>query len=137
MTEILEHYQQYVPCTPCKKNIPQTCFIQDLKFITTLVGGDYLSVARTRGTQLIRSSHSLGGMLPVAEDWHAKVCFWKGGGGRGARHLELNHTHIYYIKLLSNHHSIIIADKFQLLIHFDTNDGLVAPFLIQSGFYNA
>ena len=43
------------------------------------MGGDYLSVARAHGAQLIRNTselemHRLNGMLPVAEDWHAKVC---------------------------------------------------------------
>ena len=76
MTEILQHYQTYVPSISCEKNIPGTGIAQDKKFVTTLVGGDYLSVARARGAQLIRSTseltkHSLGGMLPVAEDWHA------------------------------------------------------------------
>ena len=46
---------------------------------TIPVGGDYLSVARARGSQLIRtnskcSRDKLEGMLPVAEDWHAKLC---------------------------------------------------------------
>ena len=53
---------------------------KDKQFLTTLLGGDYLSVARARGAQLIRSTselvkHTLAGILPVAEDWHAKVCF--------------------------------------------------------------
>ena len=80
MTEILEHYQTYVPSLTCEKDIPEAGLTEDKCFLPTLVGGDYLSVARARGAQLIRSTselvkHTLGGILPVAEDWHAKVCF--------------------------------------------------------------
>ena len=78
MTNILEHYQSYVPAVNCEVVIPQEGTVQDKKFLTTLVGGDYLSVARARGAQVIRSTleltkDTLNGMLPVAEDWHAKV----------------------------------------------------------------
>ncbi len=80
MTEILEHYQLYVPSLSCEKYIPDTGVTDDKEFLTTLLGGDYLSVSRARGAQLIRSTselvrHTLAGILPVAEDWHAKVCF--------------------------------------------------------------
>ena len=79
MTDILEHYQKYVPSVPCETSIPETGTVQDKKFLTTLVGGDYLTVARARGAQIIRSTSeltedSLQGLFPVAEDWHAKVC---------------------------------------------------------------
>ena len=80
MMDILDHYQNYVPSVSCEKDIPDTSRMEDNHFLTTLVGGDYLSVARARGAQLIRSTselekHKLNGILPVAEDWHAKVCF--------------------------------------------------------------
>lgn len=81
MTEILDHYQTYVPAVNYEVSIPQEkdMLRQDKKFLTTLVGGDYLSVARARGVQVIRSTSeltkdTLNGLLPVAEDWHAKVC---------------------------------------------------------------
>ncbi len=80
MTEILEHHHSYVPAVNCEVVIPQENGpLQDQKFLTTLVGGDYLSVARARGAQVIRSTSelmkdTLNGLLPVAEDWHAKVC---------------------------------------------------------------
>ena len=43
-------------------------------FITTLVGGDYLSTARARGAMLNRGNselqeHALKVFLPVSEDW--------------------------------------------------------------------
>lgn len=46
----------------------------------TLVGGDQLTVARIRGAQKIRgnsekSEDRFDGLLPVAEDWHTKMCF--------------------------------------------------------------
>ena len=45
----------------------------------TLVGGDQVTVARIRGAQRIRgnseTSQRLEGILPVAEDLHAKMCF--------------------------------------------------------------
>ena len=80
MTDILEHYQNYIPSVPSEKDIPEAGITEDRHFATTLVGGDYLSVARARGSQLIRftselEKHTLNGILPVAEDWHAKVCF--------------------------------------------------------------
>ena len=79
MTEILEHFHTYVPSVNYEVSIPERGTVQDKHFLTTLVGGDYLSVARARGAQIIRSTseleqHTLGGLLPVAEDWHAKVC---------------------------------------------------------------
>ena len=51
----------------------------DQQLVTTVVGGDYLTAARMRGTQRIRgnsetSADRFDGLLPVAEDWHAKVC---------------------------------------------------------------
>ena len=106
---MLEHYQAYVPSITCDKSIPGTGIAQDQKFVTTLVGGDYLSAAQTRGAQLIQSTseltkHSLGGMLPVAEDWHAKVCFMEASLFQYLSH----NTHVgglilvqFYCKVLS------------------------------------
>ena len=78
MTDILEHYQSYVPAVNYQLLIPQEGTVRDKKFLISLVGGDYLSVARARGAQVIRSTSeltndTLNGMLPVAEDWHTKV----------------------------------------------------------------
>ena len=43
-----------------------------------MLGGDYLSVSRARGAQIIRSNselerHRLDMFHPCAEDWHCKV----------------------------------------------------------------
>ena len=76
MIDILEEYKKYIPSSSVtlQEPIPESNVTEDKSYVTTLVGGDYLSVARDRGAQLIREMHRLNGMLPVAEDWHAKVC---------------------------------------------------------------
>ena len=53
--------------------------IHDNKFYTSIIGGDQPTTARIRGAQLIRSDTAtntlrLDGLLPAAEDWHAKMC---------------------------------------------------------------
>ena len=79
MVEILEHYQQYIPHGNVNVNVPGSTETVDKQYITTLIVRDYLSASRARGGQIIRSNsefqeHGLGGIMPVAEDWHAKVC---------------------------------------------------------------
>lgn len=56
--------------------------LKDHILVTTLVGGDQLTTARARGAQLIQSDYDsskdrLAGLLPVTEDWHAKMCLMK------------------------------------------------------------
>lgn len=51
-------------------------------FHRTLLGGDQLTAARTRSSCLARVDHGssgkrLSGVLPVIEDWHAKMCYLK------------------------------------------------------------
>ena len=82
MADILEEYKQYVPSytVTLDEQILKEDITEDRVYITTLVGGDYLSAVRAREAQYIRGSaelreHQLNGMLPMAEDWHAKVCF--------------------------------------------------------------
>lgn len=87
MIDILEHIQQYVPAKEeCRELIdPVTkdaMILKDHILVTTLVGGDQLTTARARGAQLIRSDcdsskDHLAGLLPVTEDWHAKMCLMK------------------------------------------------------------
>ncbi len=83
MIDILEHIQQYVPVKEIQRerSVPGRgkLIVNDQLYLTIPVGGDYLSVVRARGSQLIRSNSEcsrdkLEGMLPVAEDWHAKLC---------------------------------------------------------------
>ena len=49
-------------------------------FSHVLIGGDQLTAARIRGAhRVVRNSNNgqerLEGLVPVVEDWHAKVCF--------------------------------------------------------------
>ena len=82
MMDILEEYKKYVPSkvVTLEEPIPGDDIVEDKLYVSTLLGGDYLSVARAREAQYIRRSselkeNRLDGMIPVAEDWHAKVCF--------------------------------------------------------------
>jgi L1 cell adhesion molecule like protein len=88
MMKILEHIQTYSPskqverefAVPGKTGEEATISIKDKQYAMTLVGGDQLTVARMRGAQRIRgnsenSEERFDGVLPVAEDWHAKICF--------------------------------------------------------------
>ena len=84
MMDILEHIQSYVPSKYVQRqmSVPRSdevVTLDDQDFATTLMGGDQLTVARARGAQLIRSNSEsntdrLVGVLPVCEDWHAKLC---------------------------------------------------------------
>ena len=45
-----------------------------------VLGGDQLTAARARGSKRIRHNEERGkdrleGLMPVVEDWHAKMCF--------------------------------------------------------------
>ena len=51
----------------------------DVVYVYMFSGGDQLTAARARSGQRIRSNSLRGkdrleGMVPVIEDWHAKVC---------------------------------------------------------------
>ena len=53
---------------------------QNQEYWTTLLGEDLLSIVRARGAQRIQSNFAtkkdkLNSLLPVAEDWHRKLCF--------------------------------------------------------------
>ncbi len=81
IVDILEHCKKYVPCKTVilSEPLPGTDCTEDKEYVHTLIGGDYLSVARARGAQHIRRTseleiYRLDGLLPVTEDWHAKVC---------------------------------------------------------------
>ena len=83
MIDILKHVQRYVPVKDVQRELSvpgeEKIVVNDQQYLTIPVGGDQLSVARARGAQLIRSNsecskEKLEGMLPVAEDWHAKLC---------------------------------------------------------------
>ena len=87
MIKVLEKMHTYVPSKdverefkiPNEEGPDSSIKVNDKKFTTLLVGGDQLTVARIHGVQMIRgnsvtSEERFEGLLPVAEDWHAKVC---------------------------------------------------------------
>ena len=87
MMKILEHLQQYSPSKKVEKELQvpnpggqsSVLKVEDDQLVMTVVGGDYLTAARMRGAQRIHgnsenSGDRFDGLLPVAEDWHAKVC---------------------------------------------------------------
>ena len=58
--DILEHYKQYLPSKTVQLNekIPGSEDTEDAAYIKTLLGGDYLSVARVRGAQSIKEQQN-------------------------------------------------------------------------------
>ena len=84
MIDVLEHIQSYVPSKYVQREMSvlrseEVVILEDQDFAITLMGSDQLTVARARGVQLIRSNSGnntdcLAGVLPVCEDWHAKLC---------------------------------------------------------------
>ena len=85
MVDILQHLQKYAPSTSHTRevSVPTTNEVRSLTkiaFHRLLFGGDQLTAKRARGGVRIRnnstnSADRLEGLLPVAEDWHAKVIF--------------------------------------------------------------
>ena len=85
IVDILDELQKYAPSTSQTKDvpIPNSSEVRSLKEITfhrLLFGGDQLTAKRARAGIRIRnnstnSADRLKGLLPVAEDWHAKVVF--------------------------------------------------------------
>ena len=69
MAKIMDHMNQYVPRST--SNHP----------VTTMLGGDLLTVQRAIGVQEDRRDSSSqarwGGMVPVIEDWHALGNFYQ------------------------------------------------------------
>ena len=58
MINILEEYKKYIPSKPVilKEAIPGASTTDDETYLTTLLGGDYLSVARAHSAQFIRGT---------------------------------------------------------------------------------
>ena len=86
MSKILEKFHQYVPTEPSEGTITlpddTTRSIDNTLFFQLLMGGDQLTVARVRGTAALRATHDthlecLSGIVPVIEDWHARMNFMK------------------------------------------------------------
>ena len=78
MIDIMSYLHKYVPCT---LEIQDQCSSKE-KLYPLCFGGDQLSVARYRGSRLIRSNSTtptqrLEGLVGVSEDWHAEVTLLK------------------------------------------------------------
>ena len=97
MVDILTHMHQYVPFHAETKTLEvqgaegsEQVQIQIERLHRILIGGDQLTAERVKGAQNLRknSTHAVGrleGLVPVSEDWHAKVCF-----------LQVLHAHLIY-----------------------------------------
>ncbi len=83
MISIMEHMHQYVPSITSTERIDipnrdELTTIDRVQQFPLLFGGDQLTVKRARGSKRIRSNSTnardaLQGLIPVCEDWHAKV----------------------------------------------------------------
>lgn len=83
MVDIMSHLHQYVPAVEYtnKVFIPSTgeiVEVQHAAYHKVLFGGDQLTATRARGAQKTRVNSisplaRLDGLIPCAEDWHAKV----------------------------------------------------------------
>ena len=64
----------------------QAILVRNVNFLPILLGGDQLTAARARGSKSLRASHDsakdrLDGLVPVVEDWHARVTENRKGEG--------------------------------------------------------
>ena len=87
MIDIIDHHHQYVPKTSSTSSFPLNDGSKDVEvtnynFHQILFGGDQLTCARARGSQLDRvtsdnNKGQLQGVIPCFEDWHVKVVILK------------------------------------------------------------
>jgi L1 cell adhesion molecule like protein len=87
MVSILESLQRYVPIYSQEETFVDPEDNEEMLltldvFHYLLFGGDQLTVERANGSKRGRDNESRGkdrleGLMPVIEDWHAKVCFLK------------------------------------------------------------
>ncbi|KAL5467031.1 hypothetical protein EMCRGX_G031198 [Ephydatia muelleri] len=86
MGQIMEILHKYVPCQQSSDEIElasgQLLSVKYTKFLHILMGGDQLTVSRMRSVhEGLENSNCprerLEGLVPVVEDWHAKVIFLK------------------------------------------------------------
>ena len=84
MVEIMTHLHQYVPTvsTSQERTISTGEIVKEesASFYPILVGGDQLTAARARAAikrEMNGHTHpqALSGIVPAAEDWHAKANF--------------------------------------------------------------
>ena len=102
MIDIMDHLHKYVPSLHTSEDVTfrstgENAVAHRVDFHPLIFGGDQLTVKRARGGQKIRSNsktedHKLGGLVPVAEDWHAKGA----AGGKTSFHWSvLNLTSVF------------------------------------------
>ena len=87
MITIMEHLHQYVATITetIKVDLPESgdkLEVMKTKFHTTIFTGDRLTAKRAHGSQKIRSTSTeqISGLLPTAEDWHAKLFYYRYAG---------------------------------------------------------
>ena len=84
MVEIMTEVQKYVRIPAISQSVDvevageSTVTVKADHFHNILFGGDQLTVARARGAQHVRENFidgigRLEGLIPVCEDWHARV----------------------------------------------------------------
>ena len=85
MVDIMTHLHQYVPTLSSSHDriisTGETVKEERAAIHSILIGGDQLTVARTRGAIKAKvnsqtPSKRLSGIIPVVEDWHAKANFF-------------------------------------------------------------
>ena len=86
MAKILTYYMKLVPTVEAEghRQLPNGSVLDfdDTRFFSILFGGDQLTVARIRGTQIHRDTHDqrvdrFEGLVPVVEDWHSRMTLMK------------------------------------------------------------
>ena len=86
MCSILNELHNYVPTEKVTLNLTlptgNSRPLDSEVFHRILLGGDQLTAARARSSCMARADHGssrkrLCGVLPVIEDWHAKMCYLK------------------------------------------------------------
>ena len=86
MCEIIEELQKYVPSRPCQVKHPlpngEFCTVDEQAVHQILSGGDQLTSCCCRGAQSLCCNHEstlerLEGLIPVTEDWHARLTLVK------------------------------------------------------------
>ena len=84
MVDIMTHLHQYIPAVTSLQqrsiSTGTTCTEEKARIHHILVGGDQLTAARARSAikgkvNSQTPSKRLSGIVPVAEDWHAKANF--------------------------------------------------------------
>ena len=97
MSNILQNIMTLVPSLPSESEVELSdggkVKYDSTKFFKILLGGDQLMVARVCGTQCLfrgidKAIEHLQGIIPVQEDWHARLNFMK------VRKLLLQHSYV-------------------------------------------